>query len=63
MPVLPTYDNKEAPVRSWEEVFEEFNRRHPDKPIPTPKTTRTIGAKALKKIKKELTKKGRTDLV
>lgn len=51
----PKYDATDAPLRSWDEVVAEFNRRHPDQPIRDAKTARNTYHYAMQKIKAEAT--------
>ena len=50
----PEYDYREKPLRDWQEVVEEFNRRNPDKPIANAKRARVFHATAMKKLRKAL---------
>lgn len=44
-----------APLRTWEEVVQEYNKRHPSNPIGSKETVRGIGNGAMDKLRKAIT--------
>lgn len=46
--------NPATPLRSWDEVAEEYNRRHPDDPIADGNSARGLGARAMKKLARKI---------